>query len=131
MWRTAWPQGESWGKNKNMADKKLNALDQIMDPDNKDNVVLFCVGGEDFEFEQIAIIPYCGKVYTILKPVEEFEGIGDDEAPLFSIDEKNGEFFFNEVNDTGIKNAAFEIYTKLWYEEKMNSEIHKHFKYYC
>ena len=100
-----------------MADKKLNALDQVLDPNNDDNVVLFCASGKGIEFEQIAVIPYDKKVYAILKPVEKFEGIRDDEAFTFSIEEDSGEFFFNEANDEDIKNAVSEIYTKMWYED--------------
>ena len=99
-----------------MADKILNALDQILDTKNDDNVVLFCPCGKGIEFEQVAVIPYDEKVYVILKPVESLEGIGDDKAPLFLIKEENEDFFFFEVNDEDIQGAVFGIYTKMWHK---------------
>lgn len=101
-----------------MRTKTLNALDQILDTNNVDNVILFCPCGEGIEFEQVAIIPCGGNVYVILKPVEKIEGIGDDEAPLFLIKEENGEFFFSEVNCKYTKDTVFEIYTKMWHEKR-------------
>jgi len=105
---------------------KLNALDRILDTSNVENVVLFCASGNcagrGVEFEQIAIVPYKEEVYVLLKPVEKFEGIGDDEASLFLIKEENGEFLLNEVNNKNITDVIFEIYTKMWYEKRCKCE---------
>ena len=61
-------------------------LKQLLDPENNDNIDFYDEDGNLLSFEQIAIIPHNEKVYVILKPVDEMEGVGEDEALVFVVD---------------------------------------------
>lgn len=74
-----------------MEKKELNPIEQILDENNVDNIILYNENDEPFEFEQIAVIPLGKKetkLYAILLPVTPLAGIGEDEAVVFEINEK-------------------------------------------
>lgn len=71
-------------------DEPLDILDVLLDEDNDDPLVLSSNNGMTYTFDQIAVIPYNEKVYAILKPVEEIEGITDDQAVVFYVEEREG-----------------------------------------
>jgi hypothetical protein len=102
--------------------EELSPIDQILTPDNTDNVVLTNPeDGTKIEFEQVALVPVNEEAYVLLKPVEKFEGIGDDEAVAFQIfEDESGEFFLNEVEDEETQGLIFQEYLKLWEERNNN-----------
>lgn len=61
-------------------------LKKLLDPENKEPIEFVDENGDLITFEQVAIVPRFGKVYAILKPVEEMEGVGEDEALVFVVD---------------------------------------------
>lgn len=61
-------------------------MKKLLDPENKDNIEFFNEEGDLISFEQVAIVPHNEKVYVILKPVDEMEGVGEDEALVFVVD---------------------------------------------
>ena len=61
---------------------------QLLDPNNKDVIEMIDDDGDTVQFEQVAIIPRGEQVYVILKPVEEMEGVKDDQALVFEIAEE-------------------------------------------
>lgn len=65
----------------------MDILDILLDEDNHDPVTLTCSDGRRVKFEQVAVIPLCGKIYCILKPADKLDGVADDEAMVFRIDE--------------------------------------------
>ena len=73
-------------------EKELNPIEQILDENNIDNIILYNEKNEPFEFEQIAIIPLGDEsnqaLYAILLPVTPLAGIGEDEAVVFEVNEK-------------------------------------------
>ena len=96
----------------------VNPIDQLFDPENTENIVLYNDKDQPVEFEQIAIIPLEDVNYAILQPVEKLEGIADDEAFAFEIieDEENGDSLAL-VEDDVVIDSVFEEYNKL-YEQK-------------
>ena len=70
-----------------MAEEFLSPIDMLLDEKNVENIKLYNEDNQEVEFEQIALIPLEDKTYAILKPTESMEGIGDDEALVFVIDE--------------------------------------------
>ena len=87
-------------------------LEQLFDEDNTDNVVLYDENDNEVEFEQIAVIPYEERLFCILKPVGEVEGIEDDEGVVFEIfeeDDENGGGLCT-VDESDIIDAVFGIY---------------------
>lgn len=102
-------------------EKEVDAFSAILDEENNDNVVLYNGNNEPVEFEQIAIVPLNGKDYVILKPVEEFEGVGEDEALVFRFDtNEEGEDILSIEADDATIDAVFDVYYKLLEEARNN-----------
>lgn len=91
----------------------LSAIDMILDDDNNDNVVLFDADNKPVEFEQIALIPIQNHVYALLKPVLKMEGIADDEALVFSIEEIDDEECLVIVEEDEVIDKVFEEYYEM------------------
>lgn len=91
-----------------------NDIDKLFCGTNNDNILLLSEAGEEIELEQIAVIPYRGIYYAILKPVIPIPGMSEDEALVFSIDD-----FANKlriVDNMDIIDAVFEIYDEAYDE---------------
>ena len=91
-----------------------NSIMRLLDPKDSGVIVLYDEEDNPVEFEQIALIPYNEKLYTILKPVKAMEGVGDDEAIVFAFeeDEEEDQILVVEENDA-IIDAVFDVYNKL------------------
>ena len=88
--------------------------DEILHDGEEDIVSLFSPDGERLDFVQIAGVAHKGGYYAILQPVEEIEGIGEDEALVFEVtNDENDEMRFTIVLDDEIINAVFETYNKM------------------
>ncbi len=99
--------------------EKESILDILLDEENKEPLVLT---SEDqrLTFEQVAAIPFDEKVYAILKPVEQIEGIAEDEAVVFYVDEEHDSL---QVEDNEEKaKAVFAEYYRLLDELEKESE---------
>ena len=97
-----------------MATKEVMAeIDKILDEECTDNIVLYDENNKETEFEQVALIPKDEKVYVILKPVTKIEGVADDEALVFVIDEIDDEDCLIIVDDEDIITEVFNDYYKL------------------
>lgn len=74
-------------------EENLNILDILFDEENDSPITLYNEEDKAIQFEQIAIIPLDEKIYAILKPVEQMDGVADDEALVFLINEneENGD----------------------------------------
>ena len=99
-----------------MAKKYERYIDRFFDEENFDNVKLEDNSGKEIEFEQIAIVDYEEKYYAILHPVTEMEGVGEDEALVFLIDEEKDELIYCEDESTAL--AVFAVY----YEDMEDEE---------
>ena len=99
--------------------EKESILDILLDEDNKEPLVLT---SEDqrLTFEQVAVIPFDEKVYAILKPVDPIDGIAEDEAVVFYVDEEHDSL---QVEDNEEKaKAVFDEYYRLLDELEKESE---------
>lgn len=84
------------------------------DYENDDIVTLTTADGEEVDFVEIAGIAYKGNFYAILQPVELLDGMGEDEALVFSVIRGiNGEDNFEIVTDDDIIDAVFAEYDRL------------------
>ena len=99
-----------------MAKKYERYIDRFFDEENFDNVKLEDNSGKEIEFEQIAIVDYEEKYYAILHPVTEMEGVGEDEALVFLIDEEKDELIYCDDESTAL--AVFAVY----YEDMEDEE---------
>ena len=85
----------------------------LLDENNNANIFLFNEQNEKMEFEQIALVPIDGKLYAILRPVVPVEGVADDEALVFVIEEIEGEDCLVIEEDDEVIDAVFEEYYKM------------------
>ena len=100
-----------------MAEEFLSPIDMLLDENNTENIKLYNEENQEVEFEQIALIPLEDKTYAILKPAETMEGIADDEALVFVIDEIDDEDCLVIVEDDAIIDNVFGEYYKMLEEE--------------
>ncbi len=91
----------------------LSPIDMLLDEDNNDNIVLFNEDNQKVEFEQIALVQIENRVYALLKPALKMEGIGDDEALVFAIEEIDGEDCLVIVEEDEIIDKVFEEYYEM------------------
>ena len=90
----------------------MSEIEKLLDENNDENLVLYDENDNAVEFEQVAVIPYCEKVYAILSPVQKIEGVAD-EAFVFVIEEIDDEDCIVMVQDNEIIDAVFVEYYKL------------------
>ena len=105
--------------NENMENMKgFDILDVLLDGDNHEDIVLMDENGIPMSFEQVATIPLMvqghPRLFCVLKPLDEIEGIEDDEAAVFAVeidDDGNGCIKLEE--DEGVANTVFDKYLEL------------------
>lgn len=99
--------------------EEKTVFEQLFDPDDASNVVLYDENEQPVEFEQIAIIPIKEEVYAVLRPVKKMEGLEDDQAIVFLLDETNeGEEVLSVVDDDETIDLVFEEYERIFNEQK-------------
>lgn len=89
-------------------------LDILLDKDNHDPIVLMDEKGRPISFEQVAIIPMhdVKLLYVVLKPLDKIDGIADDEAVVFLLDQdKNGNTILRVEEDELV---AIEVFNKYY-----------------
>ena len=91
----------------------MSEIEKLLDENNDENLFLYDENDNAVGFEQVAVIPYCEKVYAILSPVQKIEGVADDEAFVFVIEEIDDEDCIVMVEDNDIIDAIFVEYYKL------------------
>ena len=107
-------------------------IDCLFDEENTDPITLYNEKGEEVLFEQIAIIPLEERIFAILKPMKQLEGVGEDEALAFEIieteeDAETGEHseYLELVGDIDLIDKVFDVYNKLMDEEEEKQKIDK------
>jgi predicted methyltransferase len=100
-----------------MAEDFLSPIDMLLDESNTENIKLYNEENQEVEFEQIALVPIENKTYAILKPVVAMEGIADDEALVFVIEEIDDEDCLVIVEEDAVVDQVFDEYYKMLKEE--------------
>ena len=90
-----------------MAEKEKSPIEILLDQENNENIKLYDEKNNCVEFEQVAIIPIDEKIYAILRPVAGLDGVGEDEALVFSIEEVDEEDCLVVVDDDTVVDAVF------------------------
>ena len=91
----------------------ISPIEKILDENNEDPIILYDEENREIEFDQVAVIPLNEKIYVILKPITEIEGVADDEALVFVIEEIEDEDTLVLVDDEQIIDLVFDEYYKL------------------
>lgn len=103
--------------------EELDILDILLDENNDDPITLYDEEDKEVQFEQVAVIPDNDKIYAILKPIDELEGVEDDEAIVFLADyddEGNTVLLVEKDEETAIR--VFDKYYQLLDEAEKNEE---------
>ncbi len=102
--------------------QELDIVDILLDEDNEEPITLYDENDKAIKFDQVAIIPHDEKLYAILKPIDEMEGVADDEAIVFVVRQDNEGNSYLEIESdepTAIK-VFDEYYTLLDKQEKQD-----------
>lgn len=97
---------------------ELDILDVLLDEDNEDPITLYDENSKAYKFDQVAVIPLDEKLYAILKPIDGIEGVADDEAIVFAVNDNDGETSLIVEIDESIAMRVFDEYYKLLDEQK-------------
>lgn len=104
---------------KNVEMEEKTVFEKLFDPEDASNIVLYDENEQPVEFEQIAIIPIKEEVYAVLRPVKKMEGLEEDQAIVFLLDETNeGDEILNVVEDDETIDLVFDEYEKIYNEQK-------------
>lgn len=106
---------------------KVDLLDVLLDEENTAPIYMFDDKGRQLKFEQVAVIPYGEEdLYAILKPLTKLEGIADDEAIVFKVEEDDkGESYLRVEDKEEIAIAVFDQYYNLIEEEEAKKKAKK------
>lgn len=106
---------------------RVDLLDVLLDENNTAPIYMYDETGRQLKFEQVAVIPYGGEdLYCILKPLTKLEGIADDEAIVFKIDEdENGEAILRVEANEQIAISVFDQYYNLVEESEKEKKAAK------
>lgn len=94
---------------------KVDLLDVLLDENNTAPIIMYDEKGNALKFDQIAVIPYGEEeLYCILKPITKIEGIKDDEAVVFKVEEdENGEAILKVEEKEEVAISIFDQYYNL------------------
>lgn len=106
-------------ESKKQVEKEYNVdvLDILLDEENDEPVTLYDENDHAITFEQVAVIPLQEKLYIILKPVDKMEGVADDEAIVFRVEEEDGETELVIEEDEKTAVGVFDEFYRLIDEE--------------
>ena len=95
-------------------EQEVGILDILLDEDNEDPITVYDENDKAINFDQVAIIPMDEKLYAILKPIDEMEGVADDEAIVFYINETgDGDATLEIETDESVAMRVFDEYYNL------------------
>jgi len=100
----------------------MDLLDILLNEDDAQTITLTNADGKEITFEQVAVIPKDETLYAILKPVDDMEGVNDDEAIVFRVDESESEPVLKLEEDEAVAMDVFGEYVKLWEEQNAEDE---------
>lgn len=95
----------------------MNVLELLLDDEYSGDIELKNENNEAIGFEQIAVIPLAGDIYAILKPREPLSKMGERDALVFKVMEKDKDPYLEIVTNEGLVNAVFAIYGILLEEQ--------------
>ena len=104
-------------------EREVSMVEALLDPNNNDFIRLYDEDDNATVFRQVAVTNINGSIFAILKPEEEFEGLGEDEALVFALEENDeGNVSLLLVTVEVAVNAVFEDYYNLLRESGVEVE---------
>lgn len=107
---------------------RVDLLDVLLDENNTAPIYMYDETGRQLQFEQVAVIPYGDEddLYAILKPITKLDGIADDEAIVFKVEEDDkGEAVLRVEDKEETAIAIFDQYYNLLEEAEKEKKDKK------
>ncbi|MGN1104070.1 MAG: DUF1292 domain-containing protein [Candidatus Coproplasma sp.] len=102
----------------------MDLIEKLLDEDSDGQIRLTNADGTELVFNQVAAIPYNETLFAILAPVSDIEGVNDDEAIVFRVDETDdGETVLVLEEDEETAMAVFDKYIQLWEESQSEGDF--------
>lgn len=105
--------------------KYNSPVEQLLDEENFEPITIVNNDGKAISFEQVAILPFEGIQYAILKPVEKMANVDNDQALVFVLDIESDSLKIlaskSEEDDAKVEriiDEVFKIYEKMYDESK-------------
>ncbi|NLL53971.1 MAG: DUF1292 domain-containing protein [Clostridiales bacterium] len=73
--------------------------------------------GQTVRFEHVYTVPYEGDEYVLLSPLDEVEGVEEDEVVILRIEPGEDEDAYVGIEDEELLDAVFDRYMKMAEEE--------------
>ena len=87
--------------------------DNLIYDDELPVVTLLTDEGEEIEFIEVAVVVCHEETYSILQPIDLFDGMEEDEALVFKVGkDENGEDRFEMIVDDKLIDEVFDEYNK-------------------
>lgn len=105
----------------------VDLLDVLLDPENRDPIVLMDENDNPLHFDQVFVTPYTVNgekhLFAILAPLDEIEGIGEGEAIVFRLGfDEEDETTIQVEEDEEIAKAVFALYEQMLRERGIDPE---------
>ena len=85
-----------------------NKQDENVELIDEEVITLYDENNNPVDFDEVAVVEYMGEFYALLQPIEPMEGLGEDEAIIFKVVQKDDETDeFEPVTDESILDAVF------------------------
>lgn len=88
-----------------------------MEEEQGNLVTLIDENGKEVEFDLLMTFDYEGKRYAALLPVDQVEGVGEDEVVLLEIVKKDGEEAYLPIESPILLDEVFDEFNELFEEE--------------
>ncbi|MBQ6147183.1 MAG: DUF1292 domain-containing protein [Clostridia bacterium] len=92
--------------------------------EEKDTIVTLIdeENGQSVDFDLLLTFSYEGKRYAALQPLDEVEGVEDDEIVLLEIVKENGEEAYRTIDNEILLDEVFREFQELFDEEDEGEE---------
>ena len=92
-----------------------------MELTNDTVITLTDESGCSVEFDLLLVFDHDGKKYAAMMPLQEVEGIGENEIVILEVKHRGGEEIFDPIESPVLLDEVFGVFEDL-YEEKMDRE---------
>lgn len=89
------------------------SIDENFNADEFQEVVLKDEAGNDVSFDHVLTFKYEGEKFVALMPLDQVEGMDDDEVLILRIETKSGEDTYKTIDNDVLLNEVFDEFLRL------------------
>lgn len=86
-------------------------VDRLFDENNDDRIFVKDNDGKEIEFEQVAVVDFEEHYYAVLHATTPIDGVAEDEALVFLIDEDKDQLIY--VEDERVIDGVYEEFCQM------------------